>query len=197
MLSVLPSVTSPPPLALGLTLVAVVFPFSSAFHAGRCSNMVRRPNAHVVRAASDESIDLATKPSLDPNVAAQFSIQVCTSTSCTKKLNSLGLDQYHVLGEIYAHAQSANLEECMIIEDGSCQGGQNCKMGPCVAISHEDFDGNVALEGMNSNEFQQRVFHDIVTGDDAGRVWSCMENAISLMTDEANAGNDCEGEATS
>jgi hypothetical protein len=30
--------------------------------------------------------------------------------------------------------------------------------GPCVAILHEDFDGNVALDGMNSKEFQDRVY---------------------------------------
>ncbi len=71
----------------------------------------------------------STKSPLDPDIAAQFTIQVCTSTSCTRKLNEAGLDQYHVLGEIYARAQSANLEKCMIIEDGGCQGGKNCKMG--------------------------------------------------------------------
>ncbi len=71
----------------------------------------------------------STKSPLDPDTAAQFSIQVCTSTSCTRKLDEAGLDQYHVLGEIYARAQSVNLEKCMIIEDGGCQGGRNCKMG--------------------------------------------------------------------
>jgi hypothetical protein len=71
----------------------------------------------------------STKSRLDPDIAAQFMIQVCTSTSCTRKLKEAGLDQYHVLGEIYARAQSANLEKFMIIEDGGCQGGKNCKMG--------------------------------------------------------------------
>ena len=94
---------------------------------------------------------------LDREIAQQFTIQVCTSTSCTKKLKQVGLDQYHVLGEIYAHAQTANLETCMVIEDGGCNGGKNCQMGPCVSIQHEDFVGNVALEGMNSNEFRERV----------------------------------------
>lgn len=94
------------------------------------------------------------------------------------------MDQYHVLGEIYACAQQANVEQCVIIEDGACQGGKNCKMGPCVAVSHEDFMGNVALEGMNGGEMQESVFHDVVTADDAARVWSCMENAITLMAEE-------------
>lgn len=30
-------------------------------------------------------------------------------------------------------------------------------------------------------------FQNVMTGDDAGRVWSCMENAITLMAEEANA----------
>ncbi|KAL3807746.1 hypothetical protein ACHAXA_008380 [Cyclostephanos tholiformis] len=130
----------------------------------------------------------STKSHLDPDIAAQFTIQVCTSTSCTRKLNEAGLDQYHVLGEIYARAQSVNLEKIMIIEDGGCQGGKNCKMGPCVAILHNDFFGNVALEGMNSNELLERVFHNILTNDDVERVWNCVENAISLM--EAESQND-------
>jgi hypothetical protein len=69
----------------------------------------------------------------------------------------MGLDQYHVLGEIYARAQARNVQECMVIEDRTCQGGKNCKLGPCVAILHEDFDGNVALDGMSGNEFKERV----------------------------------------
>lgn len=89
-----------------------------------------------------------------------------------------------MLGEIYAQAQAANMEKYIIIEDGGCQGGKNCKMGPCVAILHDDFDGNVALEGMNSNEFLEHVFHSVLTDDDAARVWSCMENAITSMADE-------------
>ena len=94
---------------------------------------------------------------LDPATASDFSIQVCTSTNCSKRLQQLGLDQYHILGEIYAKAQEQNVQESMIIEDGKCQGGKNCKLGPCVAVLHNDFDGNVALEGMTSNEFTERV----------------------------------------
>ncbi|KAL7445179.1 hypothetical protein ACHAXH_009741 [Discostella pseudostelligera] len=101
-------------------------------------------------------------------------------------MNDAGLDQYHVLGEIYALAQAAKVERCMIVEDGGCQGGRNCKMGPCVAILHEDFDGNVALDGMNSKEFQDRVFHNILTDDDIGRVWASMENAIKVMEEECD-----------
>lgn len=121
---------------------------------------------------------------LDPDIAAQFTMTVCTSTSCSRKLKDQGLDRYHVLGEIYALAQEANVNECVIIEDGACLGGKNCKLGPCVAISHEDFVGNVALEGMNSGEMQARVFHGVSSTGQTQRVWSCMENAINLMAEE-------------
>ena len=30
-------------------------------------------------------------------------------------------------------------------------------LGPCVSILHEDYDGTIGLEGMNSNELTQRV----------------------------------------
>lgn len=136
-------------------------------------------------------------PSLDTSIAQQFTIQVCTSTSCTKLLKNLGLDRYHVLGEIYSKAQSAKVESCMVIEDGGCQGGKNCKLGPCVAVLHDDFVGNVALEGMGSNEFRERVFHNVVTQDSVDRVWGSVENAICLMSEESNnegdSGAECSG----
>lgn len=178
--------------ALPLIFVSMIYS-STAFHSGRSPNpALRCPNAGPLSSTTEEtSIDLTTEESsLDPGIASQFTIKVCTSTSCTRKLKERGLDQYHVLGELYAQAQSANMEKCVIVEDGGCQGGRNCKMGPCVAIQHEEFMGNVGLEGMNSNEFQESVFHDVVTGEDAGRVWSCMENAISLMTEEARIENE-------
>ncbi|KAL7537289.1 hypothetical protein ACHAWF_005717 [Thalassiosira exigua] len=172
-------------------LAATTITPCASFHSHRAgqSHFVRLPyHARPMSAsgAGEESI----KESIEREIAAQFTIQVCTSTSCTKTLKQQGLDQYHALGEIYARAQEANLEKCMIIEDGGCQGGKNCKMGPCVAILHEDFVGRVALEGMNSNEFRERVFHGVSTARDADRVWSCMENAISLMSDEANVNNE-------
>jgi len=95
--------------------------------------------AKPLRASGDaSSISCAEPKTLNPDIASQFTIQVCTSTSCTKKLNDAGLDQYHVLGEIYALAQAAKVEKCMTIEDGGCQGGRNCKMGVCrVSCVHK------------------------------------------------------------
>ena len=115
---------------------------------------LHKPSLHMASTGPEPDNPQSNLP-LDPIAASDFTIQVCTSTNCSKRLRQL--DRYHVLGEIYARAQAWNVEECMIIEDGSCQGGKNCKLGPCVAILHEDFDGNVALEGMSGNEFKERV----------------------------------------
>ena len=136
-------------------------------------------------AAGDHDIALSDKDQLDKSTAQQFSIQVCTSTSCSKKLKRLGLDQYHILGELYEKARIANIEKDIIVEDGGCRGGLNCKMGPCVAVFHEDFVGSVALEGMAQSEFNERIFHGVSTQDDVERVWSCVTNAINLMANEA------------
>jgi hypothetical protein len=152
------------------------------------------PNHQKLRLASAATDDQdtamssskSTNKQLDKTTAQQFTIQVCTSTSCCKKLNQLGLDQYHLLGELYEEARIANIEQDIIVEDGGCRGGMNCKMGPCVAVLHEDFDGSVALEGMAQSEFNERVFHGVSTQDDVNRVWSCVTNAINLMADEAS-----------
>lgn len=131
------------------------YPFDRLPRRSCCSVRRSLPNSGLLLLSLRASSH-STKHYLD--IAAQFTIQVCTSTSCTRKLIDAGLDQYHVLGELYAQAQAVNLEKVMIIEDGGCQGGKNCKMGPCIAILHEEFDGNVALEGMNSKEFTERVY---------------------------------------
>ena len=139
-------------------------------------------------AAGDQEVSLSSnKPlALDKRTAQQFTIKVCTSTSCSKKLQQLGLDRYQVLGDLYEKARIDNVEEDLIIEDGGCRGGKNCKLGPCVAIFHEDFDGSVALEGMGQSEFNERVFHGVSRQDDVDRVWGCVANAIDIMADEAN-----------
>lgn len=59
-----------------------------------------------------------------------------------------------------------------------------CKFGPCIGVEHEDYQGKVALEGMTSEEFQNRVFQNIVTEGDLDRVWSSVENAIRLMGED-------------
>lgn len=137
-----------------VSILAVFLAHCTSFSGRRSS-----PRKATLRNNPSETMDGSTAniTPLDPKVAQQFTIQVCTATSCCRKMNELGLDKYHTLGEIYAKAQEGNIETSMIIEDGGCQGGKNCKLGPCVAILHEDFDGNVALDGMGSAEFRERV----------------------------------------
>ena len=133
----------------------------------------------------EEEEEETSTSTFNHDIAQQFTIKVCTSTSCTNKLKQAGIqDEFFTLGEVYAQAQHAKLERCLVIEDSGCQG--NCRAGPCVSILHEDYDGNIGLEGMNTNEQFQRVFMNVVTSEDAGRVWSCVENAITQMTEEAN-----------
>ena len=68
------------------------------------------------------------------------------------------------------------------MEEGACLGA--CKNSPCVAVEHEDFIGQVSIEGMTASEFSDRVFHSVITEEDADRVWLCIENAIKVMTEE-------------
>jgi len=141
--------------------------------------------------AADDIIKEQSTSTFNHDIAQQFTIKVCTSTSCTNKLKQAGVyDEYHTLGEVYAQAQHAKLEKSMVIEDSGCQG--NCRMGPCVSILHEEYDGNIGLEGMTKNEQLQRVFMNVMTSEDAGRVWSCVENAMTQMTEEANNEDDIE-----
>jgi hypothetical protein len=88
------------------------------------------------------------------DACGDFTILVCRSTSCTKKRRMLGLDEFHTLGALY----SQQLPELVKveIEESSCLG--QCSFGPCVAVQHADYEGPVALEGMNAREFNARVF---------------------------------------
>lgn len=156
-------------------------------HAFRTAPSSYHQSSRLLSAATDDQdTALSSNKQLDKSIAQQFTIQVCTSTSCCKKLQNLGLDQYHLLGELYEKAKIDNIETDLIIEDGGCRGGKNCKLGPCVAVLHEDFDGSVALEGMGQSEFNERVFHGVSMQDDVDRVWGCVANAIDLMADEEN-----------
>lgn len=91
------------------------------------------------------------------------------------------MDQYATFSAFYTRIKDANFPNVQL-DESSCLGG--CKLAPCVAVEHDDFVGTVALEGMTGNEFSARIFHRIITDDDADRVWSCIENAIRIMADE-------------
>ena len=93
---------------------------------------------------------------LDPTISSQFKIVTCSSTSCRKRMNSLGLDEYAILSGLYQRKEIAGAPE-VTVEESSCLGG--CKVGPCVGVEHEDYFGTVSLEGMEPNEFNDSIFH--------------------------------------
>lgn len=118
---------------------------------------------------------------IDPRVSGKFKIVTCSATSCAQKRSALGMDQYATFSAFFTRIKEADFPGVQL-DESSCLGG--CKLAPCVAVEHDDFVGTVALEGMTANEFSARVFHRIITDDDADRVWSCIENAIRIMADE-------------
>jgi hypothetical protein len=122
-----------------------------------------------------------TSDPIDPRVSGKFKIVTCSATSCAQKRIALGMDQYATFSAFYTRIKDANFPNVQL-DESSCLGG--CKLAPCVAVEHDDFVGTVALEGMTGNEFSARIFHRIITDDDADRVWSCIENAIRIMADE-------------
>jgi hypothetical protein len=72
----------------------------------------------------------------------------------------------------------------MEVEECPCLG--SCKMAPCVAIEHDDYEGTISLDGMTDSEFASRVFHNVLTEYDADRVWNSIENAIQIMAAESD-----------
>ena len=59
-------------------------------------------------------------------------------------------------------------------------------MAPCVAIEHEEYDGTVALMGMDPSEFQLRAFHQVVDQQDAQRIWDILLQSIKIMAQESH-----------
>jgi len=87
------------------------------------------------------------------------------------------MDSLCTFGAMYTRASNSKVD----VEEGPCIG--SCKKAPCVSIEHEDFFGTVALEGMAADEFASDAFLNVVTEEDADRVWSCVENAVRVMAE--------------
>jgi (2Fe-2S) ferredoxin len=117
-----------------------------------------------------------TSSAWDPQVAQQFKVLTCSATSCSEKRKLLTMDPYATFSAFWG--RSADIA----VEEASCLGA--CRKAPCVAIEHEDYEGTVALVGMDDAEFANRVFHRIVTQDDADRVWGILENAVRVMAEQ-------------
>ncbi|KAL7568741.1 hypothetical protein ACA910_021734 [Epithemia clementina (nom. ined.)] len=134
--------------------------------------------------ACDDEDD--NSPLLNSDVAAQFRVLTCSATSCSKMRQRLNLDEYATFSAFYRRAW----ETSVVVEETSCLG--RCKQAPCVGIEHEDYDGNVSLEGMTRTEFSDRVFQNVVDENDVERVWSAIVNAIQKMAGDDTKDEDAE-----
>lgn len=118
--------------------------------------------------------------------AAKFEITTCMSPSCNRKRKEAGLDPLSTFAAMYerskqAGAANGNSDLFVNVEESPCMGA--CQYGPCVSIQHDDFVGSVALEGMTETEFADRTFQNILTEEDADRVWESVENAVQVMAE--------------
>lgn len=136
-----------------------------------------RPRSAFPMVLGPEMADpLCDTHALDETVARQFKIVTCSATSCAARRKALRLDPYATFSAFWGRSPLVRVEET------SCLGA--CKQAPCVAVEHDDYDGPVALTGMEPSEFSDRVFHRIVSDDDADRVWGIVEKAIYHMAND-------------
>eukprot|EP00549_Striatella_unipunctata_P003445 CAMPEP_0118685548 /NCGR_PEP_ID=MMETSP0800-20121206/7311_1 /TAXON_ID=210618 ORGANISM="Striatella unipunctata, Strain CCMP2910" /NCGR_SAMPLE_ID=MMETSP0800 /ASSEMBLY_ACC=CAM_ASM_000638 /LENGTH=96 /DNA_ID=CAMNT_0006582479 /DNA_START=42 /DNA_END=332 /DNA_ORIENTATION=- len=95
------------------------------------------------------------------------------------------------MASLYERKESAGAPN-VVVEESPCLGG--CKQAPCVAIEHEEYEGNIGLEGMHDDELTARLFYRIVTDDDVQRVWDAVENGIRVMAEEEDDDDDDDDE---
>jgi NADH:ubiquinone oxidoreductase subunit E len=93
--------------------------------------------------------------SIDLQAAAKFKVVTCLSKSCNEKRKGNMVDPLATFSAMYSRAQES--APSVTVEEQPCLG--SCARGPCVAIQHSDYIGNVSLEGMTEIEFSERVFH--------------------------------------
>ena len=113
-----------------------------------------------------------------PACAVKFKVLACCATSCAQKRKFLGLDEIATFSALFERVEERIPE--IQVEETSCLG--SCKQAPCVAIEHTEYDGTVALEGMDAFEFSDRVFHRVIDAGDADRVMACIENAVRVTS---------------
>ena len=130
--------------------------------------------------------EVCTALDYNPECAMRFKIITCSATSCAQKRKILGLDEYATFSAFFERIEERIPE--IQVEETSCLG--SCKKAPCVAIEHDEYDGTVALEGMDAFEFSDRVFHRVVEESDAERVWACIENAVQVMSEVGGQSSD-------
>jgi NADH:ubiquinone oxidoreductase subunit E len=95
-------------------------------------------------------VDIQTENELRSVTASKFKITTCTSTACAKRRQRDGMDELATFSAFFSRIQDSRIPQVKV-EEGPCLG--SCKLAPCVAIEHEDYEGTVALEGMTQSEF--------------------------------------------
>jgi Thioredoxin-like [2Fe-2S] ferredoxin len=161
----------------------------SSFHLSRCASKPPLPS-HVVAwlDRSEGSLDDSAAvvgydeegpydPMLEDSVAGKFTIRTCASTSCSARRRQLRLDEFATYTAFYVLSQER--APSVSVAESSCLG--SCRLGPCVAIEHDDYDGPVSVEGMAPDEFAKRVFVRVDAVDRIEHVWSCVQNAIRTI----------------
>jgi hypothetical protein len=116
----------------------------------------RRKYNHRLTARVRSALEATSNNGLPGEVIVEqeekFKIVTCMSTACSRKRESLGMDNLCTFGAMYSRASASRVQ----VEEGPCIG--SCKKAPCVYIEHEDFFGSVALEGMTADEFASDAY---------------------------------------
>jgi len=115
------------------------------------NNKLRPHGFNVLAAGNDDT----QADELDPSVAKKFKVLTCMSSECAQRSVTFGLEPYALFSGMYVRKEENGAPEVQV-EEGPCMG--RCRFGPCITIEHEDYDGRVALEGMEDDEFAARVF---------------------------------------
>lgn len=121
------------------------------------NNKLRQQRFKVFAAGNDDtqSNEVQQCTPLDPSVAKKFKVITCMSSACAERSATFGIDQYALYSGMYVRKEENGASEVQV-EEGPCMG--RCRFGPCITIEHEDYEGRVALEGMEDDEFAARVF---------------------------------------
>jgi len=112
------------------------------------NNKLRPHRFRVFAAGNDDT-------PLDPSVAKQFKVVTCMGSACAERSAFFGIEQYALYSGMYVRKED-NGAPLVQVEEGPCMG--RCRLGPCITVEHEDYEGRVALEGMEDDEFAARVF---------------------------------------
>jgi (2Fe-2S) ferredoxin len=148
----------------------LVFSLGDAFLSP--SSSLRRPTIVPATTGSD----------LDASAAGSFQILTCAATFCAARRKVLSLDPLATFSAFWERLAAAGLLHTIALAETSCLGA--CESAPCVAVAHDDYQGTVALAGMEPSEWVDRVFHSVTDEAEVDRVWGILQNAIEALDDD-------------